>query len=49
MPWSIRKVNGKNCYSVKNTKTGAIKSICTTRVKAQNQVRLLEAMERKKR
>ena len=49
MPYSVRKVNGKRCFSVKNLKTGAIKSICTTRTKALNQVRLLEALENRKR
>ena len=49
MPYIIRKVRNKNCFSVKNTKTGATKSICTTRKKAESQVKLLETLEKKKK
>jgi hypothetical protein len=49
MPYVIRKVRNKNCFSVKNLKTNTVKSVCTTRQKAESQVRLLESFEKKKK
>ncbi len=46
MPYVIRKVRGKTCYSVKNAKTGRLHSICTSKRKAEAQVRLLMSYER---
>ena len=41
MPYVIRKVRGRNLYSVKNPVTGKVHSKATTKKKAQAQVRLL--------
>jgi len=43
--YAIRKVRNKECYKVININTGTIHSKCTTRVKAQSQVKLLNAIE----
>jgi hypothetical protein len=45
MPYSIRKVRNQECYTVKNIETGKIHSKCTTRKKAEGQVRLLQSIE----
>jgi len=45
MPYTIRKVRNKNCYSVKTTKSKRVLAKCTTKEKAKKQVRLLRAME----
>ena len=45
MPYIIRKVNNKNCYSVKNKITGFKHSKCTTLNKAKRQVRLLHMID----
>ena len=45
MPYTIRKVRNQECYCVKNTETGRIHAKCTTRQKAERQVRLLESIE----
>lgn len=45
MPYQIRKVKNKKCYSVKNKKNGKIRAKCTTRKKAIKQVRLLYMLE----
>lgn len=45
MPYSIRKVPNKNCYSVKNRKSGIYRSKCTSKNKAKKQIRLLSALE----
>jgi hypothetical protein len=42
MPYIIRKVSGKSCYSVKNSQTGKVHAMCATKLKAEAQVRLLE-------
>lgn len=47
MPYTIRKVKSKNCYSVKKRK-GRYFSKCTTLSKAKKQVRLLNAIEHNK-
>ena len=48
MPYTIRKVPGKNCYSVRRKGKGkgsSLRSKCTTLEKAKRQVRLLYALE----
>ena len=51
MPYTIRKVHRRNCYSVKKAKgKGKVKgrrifSRCTSKSKARKQVRLLYALE----
>ena len=45
MPYSLRKVRNKNCYSVKTTKTKKVMAKCTTKEKAKKQIRLLRALE----
>lgn len=49
MPYIIRKVRNKNCWTVKNADTGDIKAKCTTKEKAEAQVRLLYSLENKKK
>ena len=53
MPYEIRKVRGKRCYSVKKktktktkTKTKRVFAKCTTLKKAKTQVRLLHRINR---
>lgn len=43
MPYVIRKVTKKNCYSVYNSKTRKKYAKCTTKQKAQKQIRFLNA------
>lgn len=45
MPYQIRKVRGKNLYSVKNAITGVVHSKATTLNNAKAQVRLLNSLE----
>jgi len=45
MPYTIRKVRNKNCYSVRTTKTKKVKAKCATKENAKKQVRLLRALE----
>lgn len=45
MPYKIRKVNKRRCYSVKNLKKKKTFSKCTTRKNAQKQIRLLRALQ----
>lgn len=49
MPLTVRKVRNRNCYQVKNVKTGKIHSKCTSRLKAKGQVRILNAADKSKR
>lgn len=44
MPYLIRKKR-LNCFEVINSLTGEVKSECTTRLKAEAQVRLLRGMK----
>lgn len=48
MPYEIRKVRGKRCYSVKKKKkkTKRVFAKCTTLKKAKAQVRLLHRINR---
>jgi len=45
MPYTIRKVKGRKCYSVKNTKSRKIRAKCTSLSNAKKQIRLLRALE----
>jgi len=45
MPYVIRKVRNKDCYQVKNKVTGKVFAKCTTRERAEKQVRLLRGVE----
>jgi hypothetical protein len=45
MPYTIRKVRNKNCYTVRTTKTKKVKAKCATKENAKKQVRLLTALE----
>ena len=47
MPYQIRKVRNKKCYSVKNKKNGKIRARCATKKNALKQVRLLYMVDRK--
>jgi len=49
MPYVIRKVRNQACWMVKNEETGVVKAKCTTKEKAEAQVRLLYSLERKKK
>jgi len=47
MPYTIRKVSRKNCYSVKKSKGKKRRTLskCTTLKKAKAQIRLLNAID----
>jgi len=45
MPYSMRKVHKKPCYSVKNRKTKRVFSKCATKENAKKQLRLLRAIK----
>lgn len=45
MPYVIRKVRNKNCYSVKNKVSKKVHSKCTSKEKAKKQLRLLYGLE----
>ena len=45
MPYTIRKVRGKRCYSMKNRKSKKAYSKCTSKKNANAQMRLLNAIE----
>jgi len=48
MPYRLRKVSGKNCYRITNKKTKKVFAKCTTRAKANRQLRLLRAIQNNK-
>ena len=48
MPYRLRKVSGKNCYRVLNKRSKKVFAKCTSRVKANKQLRLLRAIENNK-
>lgn len=41
MPYTIRKKNKKNCFTVYNKKTKRVFSKCTSKKKAEKQIRVL--------
>lgn len=45
MPYTSRKVRGKNCYRVSNKKKKHVFSKCTTKRNAKKQIRLLRALQ----
>jgi hypothetical protein len=45
MPYTLRKVPNKKCYRVTNKKSRRIMAKCTTKTKANKQLRLLRALE----
>ena len=45
MPYATRKVRNKSCYRVYNRKTKRVFSKCTTKRRANKQMRLLRAIE----
>ncbi len=49
MPYGIRKVRNKNCYSIFNKKTKRKFSKCSTLENAKKQLRLLRAIQYNKK
>jgi hypothetical protein len=49
MPYSIRKVRNQPCYKVYNKRTKKVFAKCTSREKAEGQVRLLRGIENNRR
>jgi len=49
MPYTLRKLPGKNRYRVTNQRSGRILARCTSKLRAQKQVRLLYAIDRNPR
>ncbi len=45
MPYTIRKVRGKNCFRLMNKENKRVFSKCTTRKNAEKQLRLLNAIK----
>lgn len=41
MPFKVRKVRNQECWSVKNSNTGKVHAICTSKAKAESQLRIL--------
>lgn len=48
MPYIIRKVPNKTCYRVYNKKTKHVFAKCTSKKRAEKQIRLLRAIENNK-
>jgi len=48
MPYRIRKVRNKKCYRVTNAITGRVHAYCTTRKKAEAQVKIMLIKSKKK-
>jgi ribosomal protein S6 len=46
MPYHIKK-NKDGCYQVMNKESGKVHSFCTTKEKAEAQVRVLKSFEKK--
>jgi hypothetical protein len=45
MPYTMRKVRRKPCFKVYNQKTKRVYSKCTSKEKAQKQIKLLNAIK----
>ena len=45
MPYIMRKVPRRRCYTVKNKKTKRVMSKCTSKAKATRQMRLLRGIK----
>lgn len=48
MPYTIRKIPNKMCYRVYNKRTKRVFAKCTSKKKANKQLRLLRALENNK-
>ena len=48
MPYTMRKVPNKRCYRVTNTHSKKVMARCTSKVKAEKQLRLLRAIQNNK-
>lgn len=48
MPYAIRKMPNKSCYKVYNKKTKRVFAKCTTKKRAEKQIKLLRAIENNK-
>ena len=46
MPYVLRKVYKRNCFSVKSKKSRRVHSKCTSKKKAKSQIRLLNGIEK---
>ncbi len=44
MPYTMRKVPRKTCYRVTNPRSKRVMAKCTSKVRAQKQIRLLNAI-----
>ena len=49
MPYSLRKLKGKSCYSVKNRRSKKVFSKCTSKKNALKQLKLLRALQYNKK
>ena len=49
MPYIMRKVPRRRCYTVKNKKTKRVMAKCTSKKKATRQMRLLRAIKYNKK
>jgi hypothetical protein len=45
MPYTIRKIRGKPCYKLYNSKTKKVYSKCASKENIKKQLRLLRAIE----
>lgn len=45
MPYAMRKVRGKSCYTVYNKQNKRVFSKCSTKKNAESQIRLLNAIQ----
>ena len=45
MPYTIRKIPNKSCYKIMNKRTKKVFSKCTSKNKAEKQLRLLRALQ----
>uniref|UniRef100_A0A6C0B4S3 Uncharacterized protein n=1 Tax=viral metagenome TaxID=1070528 RepID=A0A6C0B4S3_9ZZZZ len=48
MPYRLRKVSGKKCYRVLNKRSKKVFAKCTSKARANKQLRLLRAIENNK-
>ena len=48
MPYSLRKVPNKRCFRVTNSRSKRVMSKCTSKTRANKQLRLLRAIENNK-
>lgn len=45
MPYTLRKVRNRRCYSVKNRQTKKVFAKCTSKAKAKKQLQFLRAIK----